>query len=150
MIHFQKAEVADFLAIAELDRRAWKHNRNTEFVPDGEHAWRVWVEHALCFTAKEENVLLGAICAFPCMSGMWCVSKVFIEYEKRGMGIGTKLFQMLLAELDKLKVDSFLTVDPIYEHAVRLYEKWGYTEKEFVKGYFRPNEDRYVMTRKAR
>jgi [ribosomal protein S18]-alanine N-acetyltransferase len=150
MIHFQKAGIPDFLAIAELDRRAWKQNRNPEFIPDGEHVWRLWAEHALCFSAKQENTLQGAICAFPCISGKWFVHKVFVEFQKRGMGIGTKLFAMLLEELDKRKADSFLTIDPIYERTVRLYEKWGYTEKEFIKGYYRPNEDRYVLTRKAR
>ena len=150
MIHFHKAEISDFLAIAALDRRAWKQNRNSEFIPDGEHVWRLWVEHALCFTAKEENTLLGAICAFPCVSGKWFVHKVFVEFEKRGTGIGTKLFGVLLAELDKRKAESFLTVDPVYEHAVRLYEKWGFTERQFVQGYYRPNEDRYVLTRTAR
>lgn len=150
MIQFQKAQQSDFLAIAELDRRAWKQNRNSEFIPDGEHVWRIWVEHALCFTAKEDNALLGAICAFPCVSGMWFVHKVFVEHAHRRRGIGTKLFELLLVELDLRKAASFLTVDPLYEHSVRLYARWGYTHKAFVKGYYRPNEDRYVLTRAAR
>ena len=150
MIQFQKAEISDFMAIAELDRTAWKQNRTSEFIPDGEHVWRIWVEHAMCFTAKENNTVLGAICAFPCLAGKWFVHKVFVEHSNRCRGIGAKLFEWLLAELDRRKAASFLTVDPLYEHSVRLYAKWGYTQKEFVKGYYRPNEDRYVITREAR
>lgn len=148
MIKYEKATVSDFLAIAELDREAWKLNRSPEFIPDGEHVWRVWVEHALVFLAKENNVVIGAILAFPCISEKWCVHKVFIRQDKRGLGIGTKLFDELLREIDKIGADCFLTVDPINSNAIKLYEKWGFTEREFVKGYYRPNEDRFVLTRK--
>lgn len=148
MVKYEKATVAEFLAIAELDREAWKLNRNSEFIPDGEHVWRLWVEHALVFLAKEANVIIGAILAFPCISKKWCVHKVFVRQDKRDLGIGTKLFDELLKEIDKIGVDCFLTVDPINDSAIRLYEKWGFTEREFVKGYYRPNEDRFVLTRK--
>lgn len=148
MIKYEKTTVSEFLAIAELDREAWKLNRNSEFIPDGEHVWRLWVEHALVFLAKEANVVIGAILAFPCISKKWCVHKVFVRQDKRGLGIGTKLFDELLKEIDKIGVDCFLTVDPINDSAIRLYEKWGFTEREFVKGYYRPNEDRFVLTRK--
>lgn len=148
MVKYEKATVSDFLAIAELDREAWKLNRNSEFIPDGEHVWRLWVEHALVFLAKEANVVIGAILSFPCISKKWCVHKVFVRQDKRGLGIGTKLFDELLKEIDKIGVDCFLTVDPINDSAIRLYEKWGFTEREFIKGYYRPNEDRLVLTRK--
>ncbi|MBU1712097.1 MAG: GNAT family N-acetyltransferase [Proteobacteria bacterium] len=148
MVKYEKATVSEFLAIAELDREAWKLNRNSEFIPDGEHVWRLWVEHALVFLAKEANVVIGAILAFPCISKKWCVHKVFVRQDKRDLGIGTKLFDELLKEIDKIGVDCFLTVDPTNDSAIRLYEKWGFTEREFVKGYYRPNEDRFVLTRK--
>lgn len=147
MIIYNKAAESDFLAIAELDRNAWKHNKNSQFIPDGEHVWRLWVEHALVFLAKEQNVVIGAILAFPCVSGKWCVHKVFVDNKKRGLGIGTRLFEFLLEEIDKMSVDCFLTVDPVNESALRLYEKWGFTERNFVKGYYRSNEDRFVLTR---
>ena len=65
------------------------------------------------------------------------------------MGIGTKLFELLLKEIDKIGLDCFLTVDPVNENAIQLYEKWGFTEREFVKGYYRPNEDRFILNRKV-
>jgi hypothetical protein len=34
---YEKASVSDFLAIASLEREAWKLNNNPEFIPDGEH-----------------------------------------------------------------------------------------------------------------
>ena len=150
MTHFEKAEIADFIEIAALDRRAWQANRNSEFIPDGEHAWRLWVEHGLVYTAREDSRLVAAILAFPCASGVWCVHKLFVEYDRRGCGIGTKLFEVLLAETDTMGVDCFLTVDPANDNAVKLYEKWGFTERKFVAGYYQPSEDRFVLTRRAR
>jgi len=148
-MEYRRAAVADFLPIAALDRTAWSRNRNAEFIPDGEHVWRLWVEHGLVFCAVHEDEIVGAIVAFPCLSGSFCVHKAFVVEPLRGQQVGTHLFEVLLAELDRLGAASFLTVDPINDAGIRLYEKWGYTERRFVKGYYRPHEDRYVLTRPA-
>jgi len=133
-----------------LDGRAWEAYANAEAIPDGEHVWRLWAEHALVYTAKQADEVIGVILAFPCRGGGWCVHKVFVEIEHRGCGVGTRLFEMLLAETDEMGVDCFLTVGPANERALRLYEKWGFTERRFVKGYYQPEEDRFVLTRRAR
>ncbi len=148
-VRYERAAVADFLPIAELDRNAWRQSPNSEFIPDGEHAWRLWVEHGLVFVARDEDRVVGAALAFPCASGIWCVHKVFVALDFRGKGIGTKLFEALLKETDRRGVDCFLTVNPSNASAVRLYERWGFIEKTFVKGYYRSNEDRYVLMRRA-
>lgn len=147
---FEKARIADFLSIAALDRTAWQQNRISNFIPDGEHVWRLWVEHALVYSAKDGDTVIGAILAFPCVSSIYCVHKVFVEQSYRGQDVGTKLFEMLLCEIDKLKVKCFLTVDPTNEAALRLYAKWGFTEKKYIKGYYRANEDRYVLSRRSK
>ncbi|MEF2144570.1 MAG: GNAT family N-acetyltransferase [Desulfovibrionaceae bacterium] len=146
----ERARPEDFMDIAALDRVAWSRNRNAGFIPDGEHVWRIWAEHALTFTAREAGQLLGAIVAFPCLDGRYCVHKVIVDLDERGKGIGSRLFERLLAELDSIGADSFLTVDPENEAALALYAKWGYDERLFVPGYYRPEEDRYVLTRRAR
>ena len=68
---FEKARTADFLSVAEIDRNAWKHSRNGESIPDGEHVWRLWVEHALVFVARQAEEVTGAVIAFPCISGAY-------------------------------------------------------------------------------
>lgn len=148
MIKYTKATAPMFIAVAELDREAWKLNRNAEFIPDGEHAWRLWVEHALVFVAQDAGEIAGAILAFPCISGRWCVHKVFVRQDKRKLGVGTKLFKKLLNEVDNIGADCFLTVDPVNAGAMKLYEKWGFREREFIKSYYRENEDRFILTRK--
>lgn len=144
----RQATVGDFLAIADLDRHAWLKYPQAEFIPDGEHAWRLWVEHGLVYCAEDSDRIIGAIAAFPTAYGQYCVHKAFVEELRRGQGIGTALFQALLGELDHIGAEAFLAVNPENAAAVRLYERWGFTERRFVEGYYRPSEHRYVLTRR--
>jgi GNAT superfamily N-acetyltransferase len=147
----ERARVADFLAIAALDRVAWGQSRHADRIPDGEHVWRIWVEHALVFCARnEKGTVVGTVLAFPCLSGVYCVHKAFVDEKFRNQGIGTGLFKLLLEEIDRLQADCFLTVDPSNESALRLYHKWGFEERQLMKGFYREDEDRYVLTRRSK
>ncbi len=147
----------DFLPIAALDREAWRENRNSEFIPDGEHVWRIWVDQALVYCAVDEGSgeddrggrIVGAVLAFPCLDGSFNLHKVFVDRSCRGLGVGSRLFGALLEEIDRLGVDVHLTVDPVNAAAIRLYESWGFERGEVHRGYYRDNEDRYVMVRKV-
>ena len=144
---FKRADTSHFLEISALDRVAWKNNRNSEYIPDGEHAWRIWVEHALVFVAIEDDCVVGAILAFPCLSGEYCLHKVFVSTPYRGKGIASLLFEELFRALDKTDIACFLTVDPFNEAALQLYSNWGFCERTFVEGYYRSNENRFVLRR---
>jgi len=147
----ERAMPGDFLAIADLDRRAWPENVNGDSIPDGEHVWRIWCEHAWTWVARaQEKRVVGALVAFPCVDGSSCVHKVMVAESWRGRGIGSLLFQPLFEVLDTSGTDCFLTVDPSNESAVRLYRNWGFTRDRFVKGYYRSHEDRLVLTRPGR
>jgi [ribosomal protein S18]-alanine N-acetyltransferase len=148
MTNIERAQPKDFLAVAALDRMAWKQNQHSEFIPDGEHVWRVWCQYALVYVAKKEEKVAAAVLAFPCSDGSYCLHKVMVDESCRGEGIGSKLFEVLLAEIDRLKVDVFLTVDPINENAIKLYTKWGFTERTLVPGFYREYENRFVLIRK--
>ncbi|MGE4291182.1 MAG: N-acetyltransferase family protein [Desulfovibrio sp.] len=150
MTEVRRAEPGDFLEIAALDRVTWRSNRNSAFIPDGEHVWRLWAEHALTYVARREGRLFGVIVAFPCLDGRFCVHKVIVEPEQRGRGVGSGLFERLLCELDGLGADAFLTVDPENQAALALYAKWGFDERTFVPGFYRADEDRFVLLRRAR
>ena len=147
----ERAKPRDFLEIARLDREAWAQSRNSKYIPDGEHAWRLWTEYALVFCAWEEDRLLGAVLAFSTLQpDLFCLHKVFVDHASRGKGIGSALFDAMFVECDQRGVDCFLTVDPVNESAIRLYENWGFTERKFVKGFYRPEEDVLVLTRRSR
>jgi ribosomal protein S18 acetylase RimI-like enzyme len=147
MVDYQKAIISDFLAAARLDRQAWKTYQNAENIPDGEHVWRLWAEHALMFVAKEESNLIGTIIAFPCLSGKWYVHKLMVSGEWRQQGIGTRLFHLLLEAIDAVQADCFLTVDPENHKLITFYNRLGFTDNVYIKGYYRESEDRLVLTR---
>ncbi len=149
-VEIVKATARDFESIAALDRVGWRDNAHSEFVPDGEHTWRIWCEHALVWIARDtDGRVLGVILAFPCMSGEFCLHKVLVAGEARGLGLASRLFDALLMELDQLGVGCFLTVDPANTKAIGLYQKWGFREDALVMGFYRSNEDRWVMVRSA-
>ncbi|NLF30283.1 MAG: GNAT family N-acetyltransferase [Planctomycetes bacterium] len=149
MIDIRAATPDDFLAIAELDRRAWLQNRRGEFIPDGEHVWRCWCQCAITLVATDGTGVVGAAVAFPCIDGRYMVHKIFVDRDRRGRGIGGRLLGSLLERLDQRRATAFLTVDPVNAAALALYERHGFCEREFVKGYYRPDEDRFVLTRPA-
>lgn len=93
--------------------------------------------------------MVGAVLVFPTLEGSCCLHKAFVAEAHRGKGIGTKLIDAVLSEVDELCVDCFLTVDPSNEVALRLYASWGFTEREFVPGFYRDREDRFVLTRRT-
>lgn len=145
----RRAVPADFLDIARLDREAWVESRHATFIPDGEHAWRLWSEHAILIVAEEDDAIVGASLAFPTFGGPYCLHKIFVDRARRARGIGRALMEATLAEIDATGVAVFLTVDPVNEAAISLYESWGFVDRQFVKGYYRPEEDRLVLTRRA-
>ena len=149
-VQIRAAAPRDFLGIAALDRVAWRANRQSGFIPDGEHVWRVWCEHALTFVALRGEEIVGVILAFPCNDGTYCLHKVMVDASVRKRGIASRLFEALLAHTDRHGIDLFLTVDPANDKALGLYAKWGFERQELVRGYYRDNEDRYVLVRSHR
>ena len=146
----RRTNPADFLSVAALDRQAWSDNREATFIPDGEHVWRLWTEHAIVYVYEPDDAILGAALAFPTQTGPFCLHKIFVDRTCRGEGVGTCLMEAVLVEIDRLRVACFLTVDPENTAAIRLYESFGFVDREFVKGYYRAAEDRYVLTRPNR
>lgn len=146
-LRLRRATKDDFLAIAALDREAWNETPHSEFIPDGEHVWRLWVDHALVFCAVTSEGVQGAALAFPCLDERFFLHKIFVNAACRGTGLGSQLMGCILQEIDALNVEVCLTVNPANEPALRLYERWGFTQRTFHAGYYRPHEDRFVLTR---
>lgn len=145
-----QATPKDFAGIAELDGRAWAESAHPDRVPDGEHVWRIWVDDAFVYVARDGPRVVGAIVALPSRHGTLFVHKVMVDAAHRRRGIGTRLFELLLEHVDAtVHAACYLTVDPSREAEVRRYERLGFTEKRFVAGFYRQDEDRYVMTRPA-
>ena len=143
------AETDEFLDVAALDRIAWPDLPET-FIPDGEHIWRVWCDHATLLVAKvtdreplsHTNQVAGALVMFPTTGRELFLHKVMVHPVCRGRGIGSALMKRALEIAD---APVLLTVDPENTHARQLYESMGYSIRERIDGFYRPHEDRLIM-----
>lgn len=150
-INISRACINDFLAIAELDRVAWGENRNSTFIPDGEHIWRLWVEHALTVVARVNADIVGAGVAIPTVDPkLYYVHKIMFADNFKGQGLGTRLLSTMTESFDSDRVYSMLSTDPVNIPMQRVSEKCGFNEREFYPGYYRPNEDRWIYRRAPR
>ena len=139
----EQAVPADFIEVAALDRVAWIHTGES-FIPDGEHAWRVWCEYATILVCRSTAPIpiAGVLLMFPTDDGDQFLHKIMVHPDLRGRGIGSDLMR---AGLARAKAPVLLTVDPENAAAVKLYENFGFTIGHRVDGYYRPHEHRYVM-----
>lgn len=145
----EPARPDDFLNVAALDRCAWPARPDT-LIPDGEHIWRVWCDHASLLVARitydetltDTGDIGGALVMFPTADGETFLHKIMVHPMCRGRGIGTALMRAALLAATS---DVLLTVDPANEPALRLYENFGFRVRERIEGYYRPHEDRCIM-----
>ena len=148
-LQIERGSPRDFLVVAALDRMAWPEEPDT-FIPDGEHIWRVWSEHATLLVAKVQSAtnlpqshsIAGALVMFPTNDGGFFLHKIMVHPECRGRGIGTALMKHALRGADR---PVLLTVDPANAAALQLYPGFGFEVRDEVTGYYRPHEDRSVM-----
>jgi len=146
----RRAQIEDFLSISELDRTAWSENRVADYIPDGEHIWRFWVEYSSVFVAKHGTRTVGAAIAFRAnQSGLFMCHKLFVDHEFRNLGAGSQLLRQLCEDIDRFGADCVTTVDPVNEAMLSVCSRYGFTDKELVRSYYRSNEDRYVLLRRA-
>ena len=145
----EEAVASDFLSVAALDRIAWPEAPDT-FIPDGEHVWRVWCEHATVLVARladgdrlfDSQDIAGALVMFPTKQQETFLHKVMVHPNCRGQGIGSALMREALRRAGSRVL---LTVNPENTAAVQLYRNFGFGVRERVDGYYRPHEDRWVM-----
>ena len=146
----QPATGRDYLHVAALDRISWPIAPDL-FIPDGEHIWRIWCDMATLLVARrpdgcdplsESGDIAGALVMFPADTYEFCLHKIMVHPDCRGVGIGTQLIQTGLAHAT---APVLLTVDPTNSAAVTLYEDLGFYIREWIDGYYRPHEDRLIM-----
>ena len=145
----ERATAADFLSVAALDRIAWPSMPET-FIPDGEHAWRLWCEHAVVLISRvaetellpQTDEIAGALLMFPTEAGEQFLHKIMVHPKCRGRGIGSSL---MAEALKRATTPVLLTVDPANAAAIKLYENFGFIVRDRIHGYYRPHEHRFVM-----
>lgn len=146
MYKIKLAQPGHFLDVAALDRIAWPDEPDT-YIPDGEHAWRLWCEYATVLIAVESQpdqreLVTGALLMFPTNTSEFFLHKIMVHPDYRGKGIGSALMQQALQDAQDVVL---LTVNPENIPAVKLYESFGFKVRTRVEGYYRPHEHRLIM-----
>ncbi|WP_417395565.1 GNAT family N-acetyltransferase [Gimesia chilikensis] len=146
MYKIKLAQPGHFLDVAALDRIAWPEEPDT-YIPDGEHAWRLWCEYATVLISVETQPDLrervtGALLMFPTNTSEIFLHKIMVHPDYRGKGIGSALMQQALQDAQDVVL---LTVNPENTPAVKLYESFGFNVRTRVEGYYRPHEHRLIM-----
>lgn len=146
MYKIKLAQPGHFLDVAALDRIAWPEEPDT-YIPDGEHAWRLWCEYATVLISVESQpdqreLVTGALLMFPTNTSEIFLHKIMVHPDYRGKGIGSALMQQALQDAQDVVL---LTVNPENTPAVKLYESFGFNVRTRVDGYYRPHEHRLIM-----
>lgn len=145
----RRAVIADFLAIAALDRVAWRENSRSAYIPDGEHIWRLWVAYSTVFVVVVRTQIVGTTILFRANDkNLYILHKMFVVETERDKKLGHLLFSEVGSFLDRGPWGGFLTTDPDNKRMQHLCKKFGFLDKTFVPGYYRPDEDRVCLQRK--
>lgn len=149
-INYRSANLRDFIEIARLDRICWNDAEFPEYMPDGDHVWRLWVEYAVVECAFDGDVMIGANVSFPTnQDRLYFNHKLFVHEEYRGLGIAKQLLMNRLKRTDELGVATMYTTSKKNKTMQHIGEKLGYKKVDFIEGYYRPEEDRYLLRREA-
>ena len=138
-----------FLEVAALDRIAWLNSSDGKFVPDGEHAWRVWTEYGFVSVALDElGGVVGGLVAFQTNNpDLNFLHKLFVADELQTKGIGSALMAAYCQFLDKASLGSIMTTSPKNKRMIAVSDKFGFETTKEVGGYYRDSEHRLLRLR---
>ncbi len=126
MITIERASKTESLAIEQLDKTAWDQSSSTGPINDSDITWRLWIEHAFVFTAKDDSKVVGAALAFPTLNDKFCLHKIFIHNRYRNSQIASRLVASTLHEIDSIGSEIFVNIFSDNEKAIYLFEKHGF------------------------
>ena len=145
-----KQAIDRFLDIAALDREAWGDAPDARFTPDGEHAWRVWAEYSFVLAVEDvnERKIVGALCGFDTnQDKVHFLHKIFVDPGRIRQGVGNLLLAAYCEYLDTRGLSSNFTTSPLNEAMIAVSDRYGFTTRELIEGYYRPTEDRLLRVR---
>lgn len=148
MINIEQAARTDSLALEQLDRMVWEKSMGSRPMNDADYTWRIWIEHAFVFTAKNDCGVVGVALAFPAIGGKFCLHKIFVHPEWRKHRIAARLLDAILNKTDTEGCAVFVNTFSNNLKAIELLEKYG-----FYKNNDRSDTNRItntiVLTRQA-
>ncbi len=124
--HFEsinKQWIDDMFALEPTDRKTLEHPQ--EHVID--RGGQIW------FARHGEKGILGCCAVMPKGEGAFELTKMGVQEESRGLKVGEKLLQHVLAEVEHMPVQRlFLLTSKKCEAAIHLYERNGFEHDQEV------------------
>ena len=97
--------------------------------------------------AKENNEVVGFAGISVCLDEA-TLNNIVVKKSCRGRGLGGELLESLIDICSDLNIKTFtLEVNTTNEHAIHLYEKFGFKNLGIRKKYYNNTQDAYIMTK---
>lgn len=97
--------------------------------------------------AKENKSVVGFAGISICLDEA-TLNNIVVKKSCRNRGIGGELLEALIEICGDLNIKTFtLEVDTMNEHAIHLYEKFGFKNLGIRKKYYNNSHDAYIMTK---
>lgn len=134
-------EIADIKEVVCIEQESfsspWSEKSFLDAITEDDNVYMV---------AVDEGEIAG-YCGMWGIQGEGNIYNVCVKKEKRGQGVGERLFQTFLNEGEKSGLTAFtLEVRVSNERAIRLYEKCGFENAGIRKNFYdNPKEDAIIM-----
>lgn len=129
--------------IKEFNKREWKLVHPEHF--GGKQSEKYWDKKKFLFKAEENGRIVGTLDG-NYIAGVMCISQLIIRYDRKGLGIGTKLMEKAENLARKNKLHLIYLKTGVGWKAVKFYEKLGY-KKEAKLNDFYEHKDFWIMTK---
>ena len=112
------------------------------------HAWLCLLfKNTTYIIAKENNEVVGFAGISICLDEA-TLNNIVVKKSCRGRGLGGELLESLIDICSDLNIKTFtLEVNTTNEHAIHLYEKFGFKNLGIRKKYYNNTQDAYIMTK---
>ena len=140
-IVIRRMETTDVKEVALIEQEsfhdAWSEKSFLDAILEKDNIYMV---------ATDDNKIVG-YCGMWGIQGEGNIYNVCVKKEKRGQGVGDRLFQAFLEEGEQKGLKAFtLEVRVSNESAIRLYEKYGFENAGIRKNFYdNPKEDAMIM-----
>jgi ribosomal protein S18 acetylase RimI-like enzyme len=138
-----RATIEDMQVLLEMEKTTMGLKTYSGFYSEDEI--KDWINNEIVFVIKDQDVVVGSISYEKKSIEHAYISGLVIKPEFRRRGLARRAMSLLLEELKKFKKLS-LVVHP-ENHAVSLYESFGFKKESREENYFGDGEPRLIMVK---
>lgn len=125
--NLNKAWLEEYFTVEDVDRCVLESPQTTIIDPGG----------AILFAVDECYEIIGTVALRAVTPGIFELTKMAVEKNKRGMGAGQVLCKAAIDKAKVLKADKLILYsNTLLKNAIAIYRKLGFTEMKLEKGVY--------------